>query len=706
VTNQFVLESLNFKSSLDAYSTSASFDQAVLAVQGMTDATADSLTDIQTALRATGDSELISKADDAQVAATTMRQLKSSAAGMFFVHDPEGNARFPVSFDDFLAQYPTPSNVHPTAEEYFRDAYGITRESYSDIRTEYIMLNNAALTWATNSTTTSAALQNYYSSTFTLAEAIDVADTVLDVVDLLTGLRAARTIAEGALAIGKGLFSLSTGLPTSGTDFVKNVVGETIKNGPWINPSTALIDEFQTSAGIRFIFTDGDGPFASGFIGDTLFVSSASSGAAVNFDLGSVRDWRGVETAVVVGSEQADKVTMSILPLGVARVLTGGGSDEIEIGKSGALSPTKVVVDAGDGTNTVYVQAGQIEIKSGRDADSITVGFGGDFKVDAGGGNDNIIVGNVENGLIIGGEGEDTVDYSGDDSIQPGLQGEGIKVDFSAQGPGTTVRIGELGTSHILVGVEKVILTQFADEVQGNNQVNKFEGLGGDDILTGGGGADTLDGGADDDTVDYSKESGGGIKITLGGGNNISVVDGSGSTDTLISIEKVIGTSKEDKLTLNTLQTDIELDLGEGNDTIDLTNAGSGVTVDLYSDKVGSLEILNAEHIIGTTGADDITGNDENNRIVGGGGIDEIDGGGSDDIIYNGDDKGSDDNAKETLNGGDGDDTYYVGVGDTINDSDGMGRVFYDGNMLSGGIHPYWDWNGSPMNTGVHHCSN
>jgi Ca2+-binding RTX toxin-like protein len=104
----------------------------------------------------------------------------------------------------------------------------------------------------------------------------------------------------------------------------------------------------------------------------------------------------------------------------------------------------------------------------------------------------------------------------------------------------------------------------------------------------------------------------------------------------------------------------------EGEDTVDLTHAGSGVTVDLYSDTVGSLEILNAEHIIGTTGADDITGNDENNRIVGGGGIDEIDGGGGDDIIYNGDNKGSDDNAKETLNGGDGDDTYYIGVGDTV----------------------------------------
>jgi hypothetical protein len=173
-------------------------------------------------------------------------------------------------------------------------------------------------------------------------------------------------------------------------------------------------------------------------------------------------------------------------------------------------------------------------------------------------------------------------------------------------------------------------------------------------------------------------------------------VDGSGSTDTLISIEKVIGTSKEDKLTLNTLQTDIELDLGEGEDTVDLTHAGSGVTVDLYSDTVGSLEILNAEHIIGTTGADDITGNDENNRIVGGGGIDEIDGGGGDDIIYNGDNKGSDDNAKETLNGGDGDDTYYIGVGDTVSDSDGNGQVFYNGHMFAGGYLKYWSRPYSP----------
>jgi Ca2+-binding RTX toxin-like protein len=512
----------------------------------------------------------------------------------------------------------------------------------------------------------------------------------------------ADSIFKTVVAISKAVWT-AQGL----TDFGSDNSSVWSRLTAFFTPDSQIQDELQTTTGLEVWLVDqtsGSGNFNAGYVKDVFFVAPENTSVAVTFDTANISSWQGIKALALVGSSQADTLNLDVLPFGEVALSTLGGADTIKVGVGTNIVAANVTIDSGADGDTIEIRAGNAEIKTGAGEDTISLISGGTFEVDAGADKDTIRIGDIGNSTINGGGGEDTVDYSGRNIQGINPVTSGVKFDLSQQGPGLIVSQGSY--THTLVSVEKIILSQFVDEVVGDSQVNKFEGLGGNDILTGGGGADTLDGGADDDTADYSKESGGGIKITLGGGNTISVVDGSGSTDTLISIEKVIGTSKEDKLTLNTLQTDIELDLGEGDDTIDLTNAGSGVTVDLYSDKVGSLEILNAEHIIGTSGADDITGNDENNRIVGGGGVDEIDGGGGDDIIYNGDDKGSDDGAKEALYGGDGFDTYYIGVGDTINDSDGIGSVYSGGKMFSGGIHPYWDYDSSARNIDIHHCSN
>ena len=67
--------------------------------------------------------------------------------------------------------------------------------------------------------------------------------------------------------------------------------------------------------------------------------------------------------------------------------------------------------------------------------------------------------------------------------------------------------------------------------------------------------------------------------------------------------------------------------------------------------------------------------------MVGGKGGDRLQGTQYDDILYSNDITEQDDNTNDFLIGGDGFDKYYVGSGDTINDSDHKGEVYFDGNL-------------------------
>jgi Ca2+-binding RTX toxin-like protein len=468
----------------------------------------------------------------------------------------------------------------------------------------------------------------------------------------------------------------------------------------------ALLDQIQAASGIKILAEDGN--LTSVRTGTNLYVGVIDSGAS-SYSLSDENSsvLAGVSKVTFVGNDSANAVDIKLNSISSLEVFAGGGDETIVVTSNGGILPVTSHITATTGIKTVTVEGQNIVYDGSSDTDLLTVklsgpstvintnagadvvtlvavgtSFGNSFTVDTGSGDDVIRIGDVGDGIIIGGLDSDTVDYSGI-AITTGQQGTtGLKIDFSNQGPGTQVEYGN--AHHTLIGIENIILTKFADEVKGDSQDNKFEGLGGNDTLVGGGGSDTLDGGKDFDTVDYSKESGGGIKITLGGGTT-TVIDGTGGHDTLISIEKIIGTAKDDTLLLTSTTDTTRIDLGEGKDTVDLSNAGSGVTVSLYSNKVGSLEVLNAENIIGTAGADDITGNEAMNKLVGGGGEDFIKGGEGNDNLYNGDANGSDDGVVDKLYGGSGIDVYYVGNGDIINDYDHLGSVYFKGKLLGSG---------------------
>ncbi len=91
--------------------------------------------------------------------------------------------------------------------------------------------------------------------------------------------------------------------------------------------------------------------------------------------------------------------------------------------------------------------------------------------------------------------------------------------------------------------------------------------------------------------------------------------------------------------------------------------------------------------IFGQAGDDYIEGNADDDVLVGGEGADKLYGGNGNDTLWHADNfDTSEDNAIDILEGGNGNDTYHVGLGDTILDSDKTGRVFYQGDILWGGL--------------------
>jgi Ca2+-binding RTX toxin-like protein len=287
----------------------------------------------------------------------------------------------------------------------------------------------------------------------------------------------------------------------------------------------------------------------------------------------------------------------------------------------------------------------------------------------------DVLQGVEGNDTILGGDGDDFIDgHKGADSIDGGAGSDlmsfswgyndaaikaGITVDLNA----TTV-VDPWGFTDTFKNIESVRSTRFADTLIGNAASNRFEGLGGND---------TINGGAGFDGVRYHRDAryGGvaGVDVNLKTG---IAKDGFGNTDTLISIESVLGTESADTLrggdvslvtdsyTLNGLggndliiagTWDIYTEPGAGNDTV---IGGSGFDQISYTEYTGTNNVIvnllagvvndpyggidtvtSVEGARLTKNADFFIGNAVDNFIRGMAGNDYIDGGaGSDNARY------------------------------------------------------------------------
>ncbi len=236
---------------------------------------------------------------------------------------------------------------------------------------------------------------------------------------------------------------------------------------------------------------------------------------------------------------------------------------------------------------------------------------------------------------INGTAGSDTLDgASGDDRIF-GLDGNdrlrgkagadrldggnGIDVaDYGASAAGVIVNLatGEArngdAAGDVLVAIENIDGSGFADILSGNAAANRLAGGGGNDILDGGAGSDTLLGGAGDD-VFYVDSTGDLVTENLGEGSDTVVA----------SVAWTLGANLEN-LTLagsiaingtgNALANTIV-----GNSAANLLDGGSG-----------------DDFLQGLGGNDSLLGQSGNDRLEGGDGADVITGGAGRDILLGG----------------------------------------------------------------------
>lgn len=251
------------------------------------------------------------------------------------------------------------------------------------------------------------------------------------------------------------------------------------------------------------------------------------------------------------------------------------------------------------------------------------------------------------------------------------------------------------------------------NKITGNELANQLIGMAGndtligdngDDTLQGGAGNDVLNGGYDTDIAIYTDATAG-VKVSLA--TTAAQVTGGSGTDTLISIEDLLGSSFNDTLTgsadnnyindgagndaVTAGAGDDDLYASAGNDTID---GGSDNDTFIFADATtaskldlsltiaqntlssGTDIVTNIENIVGSNFNDSLTGNSSDNEFWGGNGNDTINGGAGNDTL---DGEGGTD----SLIGGLGDDVYYVSGSDVIveNASAGNDTVIADANF-------------------------
>ncbi len=197
---------------------------------------------------------------------------------------------------------------------------------------------------------------------------------------------------------------------------------------------------------------------------------------------------------------------------------------------------------------------------------------------------------------------------------------------------------------NVILGIDTTVTgTDDGDVICGNRGDNYIKAEGGDDVVYAGAGIDRLSGGDGDDTL-YGEDGNDHFYLMNQAGDN-KLVGGGGSSDIVYLGDDAttVATGGGLKFYLGFSPTgDMTFDLSLG--TFD------GASNSLRGS--GTFTFEGIEDVFGGTGADTITGNDQDNYISGHSGNDTINGGAGDDTIAGG--AGTD-----TINGGAGDDVLF-----------------------------------------------
>ena len=353
-----------------------------------------------------------------------------------------------------------------------------------------------------------------------------------------------------------------------------------------------------------------------------IVYGNATAGVAVNLAAGTVTGNASVGTDTVSGIG-------SVSGSSFADTLTGGNANETFIGGDGADT-----INGGGGEDWASYRndiAGvAVNLTNGvatdgwGNTDSLTnieriIGSAFNDTL-TGDSNDNWLRGNAGNDTLVGGSGTDTADYADDIA--------GVTVNLA-----TGMATDGWGNTDTLSGIERVRGSFFSDSLTGDVNRTVLSGLAGNDTIDGGGSAGTVDYGNDIAGVTVNLSTG---TATDGWGDtdrlsNIYIVRGSAFDDTLIANTPLEGSYLAGMRGNDTL-------IGSGVDLADYSNDVSGVTVNLVTstaiDGWGTTDtLIGLENVNGSSFDDSLTGNDAHNWLRGLAGNDMLIGGGGNDTL-------------------------------------------------------------------------
>ena len=396
---------------------------------------------------------------------------------------------------------------------------------------------------------------------------------------------------------------------------------------------------------------------------DTASYAGAVSAVSVSLALVTAQDTGGAGidslTSIenLIGSSYNDVLTGTA----GANSLDGGAGDDILVGGAGDDSYTVDTVGdsvtelANEGTDTVR---STISYRLADDLENLTL-LGSAAISGYGNGANNILVGNDGANILDGGAGADAMTGGGGDDTYI-VDSEGDTVVEQANG-GTDIVYSRVSLS-LGSNVENLLLTGTAaingtgnaeaNILIGNSADNRLLGGDGNDILVGGAGNDYLDGGSGNDIASFEGATN---NLLIDLSNVTGAIATSFGTDTLVSIEGVIGGSGNDVIKGDAGAN--YLDGGLGHDTLsggggddiygvdsagdivsELAGGGTDEVRSSISYQLGAnlenLTLQGSAAINGTGNSLDnvITGNSSNNILIGGAGNDTLNGGAGLDI--------------------------------------------------------------------------
>lgn len=286
---------------------------------------------------------------------------------------------------------------------------------------------------------------------------------------------------------------------------------------PTLNTGDAAGDRFDSIEGIlgsssndTLAGDSADNRFSAGS-GDDLLLGRTGDDVLMG-DLGNDTLEGGLGADTLDGGAGLDIASYALaissvrISLANAALLSNEAAGDIFISIEG------VIGSAYNDTISGGVAADWIDGGAGNDS---LLGLGGNDTLTAGSG-DDILDGGAGGDSFFGGSGSDTVTYIASD--------RGLVIDLTMPSKGTYWANGDSFSA-----IERVIGSNFADLIWGDNAGNQLEGGIGEDCLFGGGGADTLTGGWGKDVL-FGDEG----DDVLDGGVGADLLEGGAGSDRFI----------------------------------------------------------------------------------------------------------------------------------------------------------------------------